>query len=118
MEPIGAPVRDDAEIENAIAALARKTSGGLIVMPDIYAVISSHLPPMPNSNSMKPVTFPPRDRYLSQLQALARETGTIPLVGAQVGDLVAAAGHKSTDWPYATGYRPSTETLLSLATGD
>jgi len=40
MEPIGAPVRDDAEIENAIAALARNTSGGLIVMPDVYVVSS------------------------------------------------------------------------------
>jgi len=40
MEPIGAPVRDDAEIENAIAALARNTSGGLILMPDIYVASS------------------------------------------------------------------------------
>jgi putative ABC transport system substrate-binding protein len=31
--PIGAPVRSDAEIETAIAALGREPGGGLIVMP-------------------------------------------------------------------------------------
>jgi len=36
VEPIGAPVRDDADIERAIAALARDTKGGLIIMTDIY----------------------------------------------------------------------------------
>jgi putative tryptophan/tyrosine transport system substrate-binding protein len=36
MEPIGAPVRDDADIERAIAALARDGRGGLIIMTDIY----------------------------------------------------------------------------------
>jgi putative ABC transport system substrate-binding protein len=36
VEPIGAPVRDDSEIESAIAALGRDVSGGLIVMTDIY----------------------------------------------------------------------------------
>src|SRR5262249_34056794 len=36
VEPIGAPVRDDADIERAIAALARDAKGGLIIMTDIY----------------------------------------------------------------------------------
>jgi putative tryptophan/tyrosine transport system substrate-binding protein len=34
VEPIAAPVHDDAEIETVIAGLARAPSGGLIVMPD------------------------------------------------------------------------------------
>jgi putative tryptophan/tyrosine transport system substrate-binding protein len=36
IEPIGAPVRDDADIERAIARLGRDTKGGLVVMTDIY----------------------------------------------------------------------------------
>jgi putative ABC transport system substrate-binding protein len=36
VEPIGAPVRDDGEIESVIAALGRDAGGGLIVMTDIY----------------------------------------------------------------------------------
>jgi putative tryptophan/tyrosine transport system substrate-binding protein len=37
MEPIGAPVRDDADIERAIARLGRADpKGGLIIMTDIY----------------------------------------------------------------------------------
>jgi putative tryptophan/tyrosine transport system substrate-binding protein len=36
MEPIGAPVRDEADIERAIAALARDAKGGLVIMTDIY----------------------------------------------------------------------------------
>jgi putative ABC transport system substrate-binding protein len=36
VEPIGAPVRDDADIERVIAALARDAKGGLIILTDIY----------------------------------------------------------------------------------
>ena len=36
MEPIGAPVRDDADIERVIARLGREAKGGLIIMTDIY----------------------------------------------------------------------------------
>jgi putative ABC transport system substrate-binding protein len=36
VEPIGAPVRDDADIERAIAGLASDAKGGLIIMTDIY----------------------------------------------------------------------------------
>jgi putative ABC transport system substrate-binding protein len=36
IEPIGAPVRDDADIERAIARLGRDAKGGLVVMTDIY----------------------------------------------------------------------------------
>jgi putative ABC transport system substrate-binding protein len=35
VEPIQAPVRDVGEIEHAIAALARDTNGGLMVLPDV-----------------------------------------------------------------------------------
>jgi putative ABC transport system substrate-binding protein len=36
IEPIGAPVRDDADIERAIARLGADAKGGLVVMTDIY----------------------------------------------------------------------------------
>jgi putative ABC transport system substrate-binding protein len=36
--PITAPVRSDAEIETAIAALGREPGGGLVTMPDIFIV--------------------------------------------------------------------------------
>jgi putative tryptophan/tyrosine transport system substrate-binding protein len=36
IEPIGAPVRDDADIERAIARLGRDAKGGLVIMTDIY----------------------------------------------------------------------------------
>jgi putative ABC transport system substrate-binding protein len=36
LEPIGAPVRDDADIERAITALARDAKGGLVILTDIY----------------------------------------------------------------------------------
>jgi putative ABC transport system substrate-binding protein len=36
--PITAPVRSEAEIETAIAALGREPGGGLVVMPDIFIV--------------------------------------------------------------------------------
>ena len=36
VEPTGAPVRDDADIERVIAALARDAKGGLIILTDIY----------------------------------------------------------------------------------
>jgi putative tryptophan/tyrosine transport system substrate-binding protein len=36
VEPIGAPVRDDADIERVIAGLARDAKGGLILLTDIY----------------------------------------------------------------------------------
>jgi putative ABC transport system substrate-binding protein len=40
MEAIAAPVRDTSEFESVIAAQARETKGGLIVMPDTF--MSSH----------------------------------------------------------------------------
>jgi putative ABC transport system substrate-binding protein len=36
VEPIIAPVHDEAEIETAIIALGREPGGGLVVMPDIF----------------------------------------------------------------------------------
>jgi putative ABC transport system substrate-binding protein len=36
VEPFGAPVRDDADIERVIAALARDAKGGLVILTDIY----------------------------------------------------------------------------------
>jgi putative ABC transport system substrate-binding protein len=36
IEPIGAPVRDEADIERAIVALGRDAKGGLVIMTDIY----------------------------------------------------------------------------------
>jgi putative tryptophan/tyrosine transport system substrate-binding protein len=37
--PIAAPVHDDAEIETAIIGLGREPLGGLVVMPDTFAVV-------------------------------------------------------------------------------
>jgi putative ABC transport system substrate-binding protein len=37
VEPIIAPVHDNAEIETAIITLAREPGGGLVVMPDTFA---------------------------------------------------------------------------------
>jgi putative ABC transport system substrate-binding protein len=34
-----APVRSDAEIETAIAALGREPGGGLVVMPDVFMIV-------------------------------------------------------------------------------
>ena len=39
VEPINAPVHGDAEIEKAIADLGREPGGGLVVMPDTFAVV-------------------------------------------------------------------------------
>jgi putative ABC transport system substrate-binding protein len=36
MEPIGAPVRDVADMERVIATLARDAKGGLVILTDIY----------------------------------------------------------------------------------
>jgi ABC-type uncharacterized transport system substrate-binding protein len=38
IEPIGAPVRDEADIERAIAGLAQDAKGGLVIMTDIYTL--------------------------------------------------------------------------------
>ena len=38
VEAIAAPVRDPAELESAIAALARAPNGGLMVMPDAFLI--------------------------------------------------------------------------------
>jgi hypothetical protein len=39
VEPIGAEVHDDAEIERAISAVAHEAGGGLIVMPDTFNMV-------------------------------------------------------------------------------
>jgi ABC-type uncharacterized transport system substrate-binding protein len=44
IEPIGAPIRDSADIERAIAALARDAKGGLVILTDIYT--STHREPI------------------------------------------------------------------------
>jgi putative ABC transport system substrate-binding protein len=36
VEFIGNPVRDDAEIERAMADLARKPNGGIVALPDVF----------------------------------------------------------------------------------
>jgi putative ABC transport system substrate-binding protein len=36
VEPVGAPVRDDGDIERVIAALARDAKGGLVILTDIF----------------------------------------------------------------------------------
>jgi putative ABC transport system substrate-binding protein len=41
VEPISAPVHDDADIELAIAALVRETNGGVVVLPDAFTT-STH----------------------------------------------------------------------------
>jgi putative ABC transport system substrate-binding protein len=38
IEPIGAPVRDEADIERTIAGLAQDAKGGLVIMTDIYTL--------------------------------------------------------------------------------
>jgi len=38
IEPIGAPVRDEADIERAITGLGRDAKGGLVIMTDIYTL--------------------------------------------------------------------------------
>jgi putative ABC transport system substrate-binding protein len=38
VEPIIAPVHSDAEIETAIIAVGREPGGGLVVMPDLFAL--------------------------------------------------------------------------------
>ena len=39
MEPIAAPVHNDAEIETAITSLGREPGGGLIAMPDVFMFV-------------------------------------------------------------------------------
>src|SRR5262245_45544912 len=38
IEPIGAPVRDEADIERAITGLGQDAKGGLVIMTDIYTL--------------------------------------------------------------------------------
>src|SRR5262249_12504609 len=38
VEPIIAPVHDDAEIETTIISLGREPGGGLVVMPDVFTL--------------------------------------------------------------------------------
>jgi putative ABC transport system substrate-binding protein len=63
MEPIGAPVRDEADIERATAALAHDQKGGLVIMTDIFT--TTHRGPInrltaryrvPAVNSTAPIT--------------------------------------------------------------
>ena len=44
LEPIAAPVRNDAEIEATVAALGREDGGGLVAMPDGFTLV--HRPPI------------------------------------------------------------------------
>ena len=39
VEPIAAPVRNDAEIKSAIGSLGREPRGGLVVMPDVFPFV-------------------------------------------------------------------------------
>jgi putative ABC transport system substrate-binding protein len=39
VEPIAAPVSDDAEIETAFASIGREPGGGMIVMPDAFTTV-------------------------------------------------------------------------------
>jgi putative ABC transport system substrate-binding protein len=39
VEPIAAPVHSDLEIETTIIGLGREPGGGLVVMPDLFAVV-------------------------------------------------------------------------------
>ena len=39
VEPVAAPVRSDAEIENVITSLGREPAGGLAVMPDNFPIV-------------------------------------------------------------------------------
>jgi ABC-type uncharacterized transport system substrate-binding protein len=43
VEVTAAPVRDTAEIEEAIAKLGREPGGGLIVAPDAFTIVHQHL---------------------------------------------------------------------------
>jgi putative tryptophan/tyrosine transport system substrate-binding protein len=43
VEPIAAPVSDAAEIESALASIAREPGGGLIVMPDAFTTVHRKL---------------------------------------------------------------------------
>jgi putative ABC transport system substrate-binding protein len=39
MDPIAAPVRDDAAIDKALTALAREPGGSVVVMPDAFTTV-------------------------------------------------------------------------------
>ena len=43
LKPIVTPVRDDAEIDHPIAALAREPGGGLVLLSDIFTLANHEL---------------------------------------------------------------------------
>src|SRR6516162_6342319 len=58
VEPIAAPVSDAAEIESALASIAWKPGGGLIVMPDAFTTVHRKLIIEQAAARRLPVIFP------------------------------------------------------------
>jgi putative tryptophan/tyrosine transport system substrate-binding protein len=58
VEPIAAPVSDAAEIESALASIAREPGGGLIVMPDAFTTVHRKLIIEQAAARRLPVIFP------------------------------------------------------------
>ena len=58
VEPIAAPVSDAAEIESALASIAREPGGGLIVMPDAFTTVYRKLIIEQAAIRRVPVIFP------------------------------------------------------------
>jgi putative ABC transport system substrate-binding protein len=58
VEPIAAPVGDAAEIESALASIAREPGGGLIVMPDAFTTVHRKLIIEQAAARRLPVIFP------------------------------------------------------------
>src|SRR5262249_22667956 len=69
IETINAPVHSDAEIETAIIALGSEPGGGLVVMPDLFAVAHrASIISAANRNNVPAVYF---------LSAFARDGGLL-----------------------------------------
>jgi ABC-type uncharacterized transport system substrate-binding protein len=82
VEPIGAPVRDVADMERVIAALARDAKGGLVILTDIYT--TTHREPINRLTSQYRVPA------VNSSAVITREGGLITY-GVDANDLFSRA---------------------------
>jgi putative tryptophan/tyrosine transport system substrate-binding protein len=99
VELVVSPVRDDVEIEEALATLARKPDGGFIVIPDTFITVRSELIVSLSARYRLPAVYPNR---------LFAQSGGLMSYGVENVDLYRRAasyvdrilrGEKSADLP-------------------